>query len=59
VGFGPEFLVAVFIEVGDLLDGGPAQNGVVTYKGCYIAVGNGVADSCVDEIGEESDTGNG
>jgi hypothetical protein len=38
VGFRPEFLVAVFVEVGDLLDGGPAEDGVVTDEWRYVAV---------------------
>ena len=55
VGFRPEFLVAVFVEVGDLLDGGPAEDGVVTDERRYVAVGYGVLYCGVDEIGEECD----
>lgn len=55
VGFGPEFLVAVFVDVGDLLDGGPAEDGVVADEGGDVAVGDGVFDGGVDQVGEEGD----
>jgi hypothetical protein len=56
VGLGPELLVAVLVKVRDLLNGRPAEDGVVADKGRNIAVGNGVADGGVDEVGEECDT---
>jgi hypothetical protein len=57
VRFGPKLLVAVFVEVGDLLDGGPSENCIVADKGCYVAVGNCIANSSVNEVGEKSDAG--
>jgi hypothetical protein len=56
VGFGPELFVAVFVIEGDLLDGGPAEDGVVTDEWSDVTVGDGVPDSRVDEVGEEGDT---
>jgi hypothetical protein len=56
MGLGPELFVAVFVEVGDLLDGRPAKYGIVANKRCDVAVGDSVADGRVDEVGEESDT---
>ena len=53
--FGPELLVAVFVLVRYLLDGGPAQDGVVADKGGDVAVGDGVPDGRVDKVGEEGD----
>jgi hypothetical protein len=56
VGFRPKLFIAIFIEVGDLLDGRPAKNGVVADKWGDIAVGDSEADSSVDEISEEGDS---
>jgi hypothetical protein len=42
MGLGPELFVAIFVKVGDLLDGGPAEYGVVADERCYIAIGDGV-----------------
>lgn len=50
---GPELLVAVLVEVTDLLDSCPAEDGVVANERSHVAVADGVFDSCVDEIGEE------
>ena len=55
VGFRPELVVAVFILVGDLLDGSPAEDGIVADEGSDVAVGDGVANGGVDEVGEEGD----
>jgi hypothetical protein len=55
VGFGPEFLI-VFVFVRDLLDCGPAENGIVSDEGTYVASGDGEADCGVDEICEEGDS---
>jgi hypothetical protein len=57
MGFGPEFLISIFIEIGDLLDSSPAENGVVADKGSDIAVGNGVLYGSVNEVCEEGNTG--
>ena len=54
--FGPEFVVAVFVGVADLLDGGPAEEGVVADERGDVTVGYGVFDSGVDEVGEECDS---
>jgi len=56
VGLRPKLLIAIFIEVGDLLNGGPAEDGVVADERGDIAIGNGEADSSVDEISEECDS---
>lgn len=55
VGFAPEFVVAVFVLVADALDCFPAEDGVVADEGGDVAVGDGVADGGVDEVGEEGD----
>ena len=64
MGFGPEFRGGgggggVFgfgcVVEGDGLDGGPAEEGVVADEGRDVAVGDGVADRGVDEVGEEGD----
>jgi hypothetical protein len=57
VRFRPELLVAIFVKVGDLLNGGPAEDGVVADKGGDVAVGDGIGDGGVDEVGEERDAG--
>jgi hypothetical protein len=57
VRFRPEFFIAVFVKVGDLLNGRPAEDGVVADEGGDVAVGDGVGDGGVDEVGEESDAG--
>lgn len=51
---GPELLVSVLIEVANLLDGGPAEDGVVTDEGGDVTVADGVLDGRVDQVGEES-----
>jgi len=56
VRFRPELLVSIFVLVGDLLNGRPAENGVVSDEGGNITVGDSVSNSRVDEVGEESDT---
>lgn len=56
MGFGPEFLVAVFVMVGDLLHGGPAEEGIVAYERRDITHGDGKANGSVDEVGEEGDS---
>ena len=55
VGFRPEFLIPIFVDIGDLLNGGPAKHGVMTNEGSDIAIGNGVFDSSIDKVGEEGD----
>jgi len=55
VRFGPKLLVAVLVEVADLLNGGPAKDGVVTDERGDVAVADGVLDGRVDEVGEEGD----
>lgn len=55
MGFRPEFLVVVFVEVGDFLDGRPSQDSVVADEGRYITVGDGVTNGCIDEVREECD----
>lgn len=57
VRLGPEFLVAVFVGVGYLLQGGPAEDGVVADEGADVTAGDGVADRGVDEVCEEGDSG--
>lgn len=57
VGLGPEFLVAIFVEEGDLLDSGPAENSIVADEGGDVAVGHCVLDSRVDQVREEGNTG--
>ena len=56
MGLGPEFLVAILVKVADLLDGGPAEDSVVTDEGRDVTVADGVLDGRVDEVGEEGDT---
>ena len=46
--FGPEFLIAVFVEERNLLDGGPAKNGVVADERSDVAVGDSVTNSRID-----------
>jgi len=53
--FTPELLVAIFVEMADLLNGTPAEDGVVTDEGSGIAVGHTEANGDIDEVGEESD----
>ena len=52
VRLGPEHVLAVF-HGGDVLQGGPAEDCVVTDKGCDVSIGDAVVDSSVDEIREE------
>jgi hypothetical protein len=54
--FGPEFFVAILVGVGDLLEGGPAEDRVVADEGADVAAGDGVADGCVDKVREERDS---
>jgi hypothetical protein len=56
VRLGPELFVTILVEVRDLLNGSPAENGVVTDEGSDITVGDGVTNGSVDEVGEEGDT---
>ena len=55
VGFGPELVVAVLILVGDLLDSSPTKDSVMADERRDVAVGDGVADSSIDKVGEEGD----
>lgn len=55
VALGPELLIVVLVKVADLLDSTPAENGIMTNKGCHVAVGNSISNSRVDEVGEECD----
>lgn len=55
VRLGPELFVIVFVDIRYLLNGGPAENGIVADKGCNIAVGYSVPDGGVDQVGKESD----
>jgi len=41
---------------GDVLDGGPAEDGVVADEGGDVAISDTEADSSVDEVGKEGDT---
>ena len=56
MGFRPEFLVAIFIHVRHLLNGRPAENSIVTHERSDITIGDGVFDSGINQVGEESDT---
>ena len=53
VALAPELLVIVLIDVGDLLDGAPAENGVVAHEGGDVAVRDRIFDGCVYQVGEE------
>jgi hypothetical protein len=53
---GPKLFIAVFIFIRDFLQSRPTKNSIVTDEGRHITIGDGVSDSCVDEVGEESDT---
>jgi hypothetical protein len=55
VRLGPEFLVAVFVHVRDLLHRRPTEDGVVADKRGHVAVGHRVLDGGVDQVGEEGD----
>lgn len=54
---GPELLlVVVGTLVGNLLERGPSQDGVVANEWCNITRGDGKLDLGVDHVGEEGDT---
>ncbi len=53
---GPEFLVVVFIHVGNLLDSRPAEDSVVTNERSNVSVSDSVTNGSVDKIGEESNS---
>ena len=54
-GFRPIFFRLV-LEVRDVLDCCPTQEGVVSHEGRHISVADGVLDCAVDKIREECDT---
>ena len=58
MGLGPVlFGVVVGIDVrGSVLEGSPAENGVVADKGTDVSVGYAELDARVDEIGKPCDT---
>ena len=53
--FRPELFVSVLVDVRNLLNGTPTENGVVADERCDVAVRDGVLDSRVDEVCEEGD----
>jgi len=53
--FRPEFLIPVLVDVRNLLDRTPAENGVMANEGGDIAICNGVFDRRIDQVCEEGD----
>jgi len=56
VGLRPELLVSVFVFVGDLLESGPAEDGVVANKGTDVPTCYSEADSGVDQVCKEGNS---
>jgi hypothetical protein len=53
---GPEFLVVVFVLVGNLLNSRPAKDSIVTNERSNISVSNSVANSGVDQVSKEGNS---
>lgn len=54
--FGPEFLVAIVIEVANLLNCRPSKDSVVTDERSDITIADRIFDGGIDEIREKCDT---
>jgi hypothetical protein len=52
---GPEFLVVVFVQIGNLLNSRPAKDSIVTNERSNVSVSDCVANGRVDQVGEEGD----
>jgi hypothetical protein len=53
VRLGPEFLVVIFVLVGNLLDSRPAEDSIMTNERGNVSVGDGITNGGIDEVGEE------
>ena len=53
---GPEFLVVVFVQVGNLLNSRPAKDSIVTNERSNVSVSDSVTNGSIDQVGKEGNS---
>lgn len=54
---GPELFISILVFVRDFLQGRPTENSVVADERRDVTIGDSVANSGIDEVGEEGNAG--